>query len=213
MDPSTVVKRLKERMSPSIFVDMCNKMKFAHEKYGTNMTTLYNDIVYPKLRQYGLKIQMKRLPLAIDSEGRITRMSKLMTDENVEKLAATHSSWSSMDYDTKADYVFGYMLARKMIQKLHHAAIWINGKIYHWGPDDPEYGEWRMYGEAETNKHISDDRWYQKDNEKDILYTLRTHEEIEEFCDNWRRQYKYNIVSCNCQHFAQELIKFLVPVD
>lgn len=201
-------QRLQNRMHPEAFQEMRSQLTYEWDNspFEHQKRELFGKIIEPKVKQVGMKFVVKQRPMFLDPEGNCMRITPKMTDEVIEEMA---EAMSFGDWEEKHDYVAGLYIAKGLAKRIHHAGIFVNGQIYHYGKAQP----WRMYGLDETNKEACNDKWRTHSDLDKTFYTLRTHDEIQAFCDRWDKNGKYNIATYNCQHFMEALFKFLVVCD
>lgn len=202
MGGQDIVDRLQENMHPEAFQSMCDVMKQEYQQ-GVSQKELFQRHVFPKIRQYGHRVIVKYRPLMQDENGNIVKTSDMLSNENVAQIIEAQRA---MSFDDSVDIAAAWYMAKNLATRVRHHGVWVGGKLYHWGAGS----DWRMYGEAETDKELTQD-WIAEDIDG---YTLKNTEEIEAFCDDFRRSGSYSISENNCRSFTEKILKFLnISVD
>jgi hypothetical protein len=207
MEFNAIVSRLKDQMGPDGFEELISVLSKS-KKEGQSSTNILKKHVHPKITQFGLKVQNKHRQLLIDADGKIFRGS-LATDNNLASLKKIHSNWDELLVSEKYPHLLKLVLEKGQASEIDHTGLWINNELYHWGSKDWGRRDWEMYGSNLTNREITND-WTIKSFEP-ICYTMKTIDEINEFCDEWKKNNNYDSKQCNDKHFNTALMQFMMP--
>ena len=172
---------------------------------------LNKQYVFPKIRQHGLQVQIKKRLLRTiqfqkDGQKKIYTFNHHLKNtlfKSIEKKIKNKKP--EFEVDEHCTEIIEYLYSRNALVDIEHYSVWVNKKIYHWGPSNI----WVMYGESETNREITNE--WEIDSEFDHLaFTLRTSNEIEKFCDNFKT-IPFDIETRSSKTFKNELLAFLDP--
>lgn len=211
-----VVQRLQKQMPNEAFELMCKQMRqYKSQTENLNKSKnemyieLFDKFVFPKIRQYGNKVVLKIRFINIDNNDNIFRLNNQIVDETIEDILKFNPyQIIPTDYDTKSRIVLSYLTDKKVIKRIKHLGFWIGGKLYHWRPNYSNR-DLEMYGEDETNREITNDWETDKLFLNKSYFTIRTHEEIMNFCDFWMASNTYSISNCNHKDFTKKLNDYL----
>lgn len=200
--------RLRTRMGESLYQELMVLINNEYEKLKENeiddaLDKLYHQFVYPKIRQYGYKTLVKTRKIVYTLEDMSIFKYNSETGIKIQEvLQKMHNNFSELDFEKKYELVINYGSNNKLLLETNHHGIWVDNNIYHCGIDN----NWTMYGENETNKEITNEWKISEDYDK-IYFTLYTHEELQDFCDNWK---KNNVnKSDDSYNFVKELVNYM----
>jgi len=210
MESKQIVKILEEKMPSGLFQQTIDLIKQESE-INSDPTHLFNKYIYPKLRQYGLKVEIKIRPMIIQikenipSEYRINSdvinqiFPEIIKEQNID-------NHQDIDYDDKIKMIENYLIKKGEIAIIKHYSLWINNQIYHWGYKNNK--EWTIYSPEESDYEITKN-WERDVNNNQIYFSLRTFNEINQWVSEWKNKHTYNIDTCNSQTFVKELVSYL----
>jgi hypothetical protein len=225
MEVEHKINRLSKLMNESQNREMLSQIKDFMNHNGDLSNFNYHDIenmiLYPKIRQYGLKIEIKYRKLLVinidskqkrktprgntDKNNTIFRFSRFLKETMLKKIELKIKETDpTFSLNSNLDKTMKYLIQTGILTEIDHYSVWINNNIYHWGPD---YKQWIIYGEDETSREIVNE--WEKDNEyPNTYFTLRTLEEINGFCDKYKNT-KYDYYNNNSNNFKELFIKYL----
>lgn len=158
---------------------LCNKMGILQynimveqirSEYTENMNTtnIFDKFIYPKIRQYGIKINFSCRNILLDC------------NNNVYKYI--HDSDAPYEISMKNDKEF--KLKKGIIQEITIYSMWVSGRVFLFSPVMKNVATNQMYGEDITNREISND-WNKVEDYNGIYFVINTVSEIEEITNNW----------------------------
>lgn len=204
-----IITRLNEHMGEGMYNELITSIDNAFKKLQLNDTNssstlgdLYNTYVYPKIRQYGLKTQVKVRKIVYQLDGmNVFKFNSELGKELQEELRKDNQKFDDMEYEDKYQMVIRLGTDKNLLVEMDHYGLWVKGRIYHWGP-----GKWRMYGENETDKEITNE-WTVSEKYNKIYFTLYKHEELEKYCDEWKQKNFENVD--DSRNFIEALINYM----
>lgn len=208
MNPSKIVEILEKRMPQGLFDQTIVAIKKEADSQASNQE-LFDKFIYPKIRQYGLKVEIKIRPMTItnhknpeqykvDRELVYKLVPKIIEDENLDL------EYETMEYEDKVALLIDYLLKAGQIAEIKHYSLWINNQVYHWGIGD----NWRVYGLEETDREITKN-WTRDAQNNEVYFSLRTFDEINQWVSEWKESHRFDLENCNSQTFVKELVVFL----
>ena len=204
-----IITRLNEHMGEAMYNELITSIDNSFKKLqlnDTNSSTTLNDLyttfVYPKIRQYGLKTEVKvrKIVYQLDTMS-VFKFNSELGKQLQEELKKTITSFDDKEYEEKYGLVINLGTEKGLLIQKDHYGLWVKGRIYHWGPD-----KWRMYGYNETDKEITNE-WTTSERYSKIYFTLFKHEELEKYCDDWKQK-KFQNPDDSCK-FIEELINYM----
>lgn len=170
---------------------------------------LYNKFAYPQIRQYGSKVEIKTRKITINlKENNIFKYNSDLGKELQSYLLTKNPNFNNLEYEDKLKDIISIGVKKNLLLTIEHYSLWINNRIYHWGPGN----NWRMYGDSETDKEITND-WINSKEYGIVYFTLYHHDEIQQFCEEWNKKNKYDYKNNNCRNFVNELINYMGLLD
>jgi hypothetical protein len=210
METKEIVKILEQKMAYGMFKQTIDLIKKESET-NSDATHLFNKYIYPKLRQYGLKIEIKIRPMIIKLENnksyeyRInndiinTVLPEIIKEQKLDNL-------ENIDYDDKIKMVENHLIKKGEIAIIKHYSLWIDNQIYHWGIKNDK--EWTINSLEESDYEITKN-WNRDPNNNQIYFSLRTIDEINQWISEWKNTHTYDLEKCNSQTFVKELVSYL----
>jgi len=170
MNIDEILHRLKFLISPTGFKTLINKL---HNKTDEEKT----EIIYPFIRQYGKRIDLKKKTMHVDKLGK-----RFKIDSPLGKILSKKFE-DIEDYDEKLDKIIKRGIKFDLIDEINIYAIWIDKKIYYL------YGD--RFGERESGKELVND-WKIVNLEqygfKQYNFTLRDRAECEYFVETYKEK-------------------------
>lgn len=163
-----------------------------------NLNNIFFKYIYPQIRQYGIKIEIKTRQIILDNNFNQFKLNNPLFKKILIKLNLD----DNIPFENKFNKIVEYGIENKLLHKIEHYSLWANGKIFHWFPKKSN-----MYGEDETNKEITND-WKLSSNWNEIYFTLYKIKDIEEFSDKWKKEKEYNL-NFNSKDYVDSLFKYL----
>ncbi len=154
MEVSSKMDRLKDFMTESETHQLNSKIvEYVKENQNSNYADIDTLFLYPKIRQYGMKVEIKKRSMqVIMVDNKVYRFAyqikKVLLNQIEKKIKEKDSSFSLSMNIEKA---IKYLKQKNIIMEIDHYSVWIDNMIYHWGSD---YKDWTIYGEEETNREI-----------------------------------------------------------
>ncbi len=196
------IRELKNQINKYVSLDNNND--------NDNYKKIDNLFLYPKIRQYGLKVEIKQRKMLVmmikkDNKELYYRFSfnikNLLLNYIENKIKEKEPGFS---IDNNLEKTLKLLKQKGILTEINHYSIWINNNIYHWGSD---IKKWNIYGENETNREVVND-WEPDLEYPNTYFTLRTISEIEAFCNKYQKT-QFDINYNNSHHFRTSMIKFL----
>jgi hypothetical protein len=181
-------------------------VEYVKENQNSNYADIDTLFLYPKIRQYGMKVEIKkRMMQVIMVDNKVYRFAyqikKVLLNQIEKKIKEKDSTFSLSMNIEKA---IKYLKQKNIIIEIDHYSVWIDNMVYHWGSD---YKEWTITGEEETTREIVNE-WEADPEYPNVYFTLRTKKEIEDFCDYYKKT-KFDLINNNSNHFRTTMLKFL----
>lgn len=208
MNSSQIVEILEKKMPKGLFDQTIVSIKKEADT-NSDHQYLFDKFVYPKIRQYGLKVEIKIIPMIITNQKnpkqyKVDRNIVLDLLPKIIKKEKLDVNPEAMEYEDKVNLVVDYLLKVGKIAKINHYSLWINNQVYHWGLGD----NWRIYGAEETDREITKN-WKRDTQNDQVYFSLRTFDEINQWVSEWKDHHYFDLEKCNSQTFVKELVAFL----
>uniref|UniRef100_A0A6C0E9L5 Uncharacterized protein n=1 Tax=viral metagenome TaxID=1070528 RepID=A0A6C0E9L5_9ZZZZ len=210
MDHAEKIRRLQKKMGKEPMKELDQIISSVLNKNPSiDKKELNKQYLLPKIRQHGLQVQVKK---------RLLRVIQFKKDDKLRMYSFNHHLKNDLfkligdklkhrkpafEVDDHHDEIIQYLYSRGSLRDLEHYSVWVDKQIYHWGPSD----KWVMYGDSETNREITNE-WDLDLECPSLSFTLRTHDEIKTFCENFKTN-PFNIDEKNSKTFKNELVNFL----
>lgn len=190
-----IITRLHQKMGDKLYDELIaaidsefSELKLKETNTSNSLNGLYHKYVYPQIRQYGFKTQVKtrKIVYELGDEIGLFKYNSNVGKQIQEELKESNDSFDDLEYEERYNLVVKHGTEKGLLKEKDHLSMWVNNHIYHWGPGE----KWRMYGENEINREITND-WKISEEFKGVYFTLYTHEELQGFCDDWKKN-KFN---------------------
>ena len=210
MNPNDKIQRLKELMGNDAIQDLNSLVtKALDEDPDINQKNLYRKYLFPKIRQFGFKVQVKKRKLPVIQFVRngqrkvyaFTYPLKSTLLKSIEK--KVQEKKEDFTIEGHMSEIVKYLYSKNALIDLDHYSLWINNQVYHWGPGL----NWTIFGSHETDREITNE-WELDPESETVYFTLRTKEEIEKFCSKFQEK-SFDAETYNSLTFKDELSKFL----
>ncbi len=207
------IDKLKSLMDENAIKELKNQInKYINfdDNSNDNYKKIDNLFLYPKIRQYGLKVEVKKRKMLVIMIKKDNKEMYYKFSFNIKSLLLNHietkikEKESSFSIENNLEKTIKLLKQKGILTEIDHYGVWINNNIYHWGSD---IKKWNIYGENETNREIVND-WEPDLEYPNTYFTLRNISEIEEFCNKYQKT-KFDINNNNSYHFTTMMIKFL----
>lgn len=208
-----IIERIKNKMGDSPYSDLINLIakentKIALERdCNTNVQNeLYFKFVYPKIRQYGSKIQIKTRNVAYQvSDMTMFKYNSSLGQQLQLDIKKENADFDDKEYDEKLDMVIKLGTKLGLLSCALHYSLWMNNQIYHWG--NKSTGKWNMYGPDETDREITN-IWEASKKYDSIYFTMQTNEDLNKFCVEWEKNNLFKTPE-DSERFIDELVNEL----
>jgi hypothetical protein len=206
-----IITRLHQKMGDKLYDDLIilidkefSDLKMGESNATNSLNELYHKYVYPQIRQYGFKTHVKSRKIVYEL-GKELLLFKYTSDigkQIQEEIKESNDNFEELEYEERFNMVIKYGTEKGFLIEKTHLSVWVGNNIYHWGPGE----KWKMYGDSEINREITNDWIISKDFEG-VYFTLYTHEELQTFCDNWKKN-KFNDVADSFK-FVKALVGYM----
>jgi len=213
MNATEKIQRLRKLMGDQNIQELNDTIsKILEEDPEINKKDLNKRFIFPKIRQHGFKVQVKKrqLPTIHFNKDGIKRVYafthplKSILLKSIEK--KIQEKKTDFSIDGHMIEIIKYLYSKGALVDLDHYSVWINNQVYHWGPGT----SWTVHGPNETDREIANEWSVEADPDfGQVAFTLRTKPEIDAFCQEFQNK-KFDLENTNSQTFKDELITFLV---
>lgn len=194
LNSATILERLNQKMGQTQYDTMIDQIQ---KDYATNTdaNSVFDKYIYPKMRQYGLKIHFSCRNILVDQNNNIYRF---IQDED-----------SDEPYEEAKERDKALKIKNGTIVEVVVYSMWVSGRVFFFSPtmkSGVTHGT--MYGEDVTNREIANE-WNKVESHKDVYFVMNTLQEIEELTNKW---YNENVKDkkINVTDISHSYMKYMI---
>lgn len=187
LNSSLILERLCDKMGISQYNNMVDQIRADYTE--NTADCVFDKYIYPKIRQYGLKVHFSCRRILLDRNNNIYRYQH--DSEDSYEIAMQH------DREDK--------IKKGIIQEITIYSMWVSGRVFSFSPAMKTN---QMYGDEITNREISNE-WSKVDDYNGIYFVMNTLSEIEELTNKW---YNLNVKNkkVNVKDISHDYIKHMI---